>query len=187
VHYEQTVWLSRKLNECRTLIHGGANRPELKVKIAADLNVAMQLLANYRKMQSAVESENWETVIHHSTEGDKVLPKRKPDALRKLVAARAHWELGQLAATERMADRAIAAGRKNGDWRRGQVRALAVALGAAAAIKRGDAETALRFFAFAMRADPDTPLFKIPYKAGGLLRTSTRPTFNLFLLLRASI
>jgi hypothetical protein len=39
-----------------------------------------------------------------------------------------------------------------------------VALGAAAAIKRGDAETALRFFAYAMRADPDTPLFKIPYK-----------------------
>lgn len=39
-----------------------------------------------------------------------------------------------------------------------------MSLGAASAVKRGDAETALRFFAFAMRADPDTPLFTIPYK-----------------------
>jgi tetratricopeptide (TPR) repeat protein len=69
-----------------------------------------------------------------------------------------------ISAAERGADRAIAAGKKNGDWRRGQVRALAVSLGAASAIKRGDSETALRFFAFAMRADPDTPLFKYPYK-----------------------
>ena len=39
-----------------------------------------------------------------------------------------------------------------------------MSLGSAAAIKRGDSETALRFFAFAMRADPDTPLFKVAYK-----------------------
>lgn len=122
------------------------------------------MYVEYRAMYDALRNEDWEKVVEKSTEGDKVQPKRKPDALRKLAAARAHWELGQLTAAERNADRAIAASKKNGDWRRGQIRALAVSLGANSAIKRGDSETALRFFAFAMRADPDTPLFKTPYK-----------------------
>ena len=48
--------------------------------------------------------------------------------------------------------------------RGGLAQGEALSQGASSAIRRGDPESALRFFASAMRADPDTPLFKIPYK-----------------------
>ena len=150
----------------RAWIRGGAEAlaSDVQRKIKTDLDVAMRMYVRYRSMYAALDEEDWEKVIEHATEGDKIVPKRKPDALRKLAVARAHWHLGQLTAAERNADRAIAASKKNGDWRRGQIRAVAVSLGASSAIRRGDAETALRFMAFAMRADPDTPLFKKSYK-----------------------
>lgn len=83
----------------RAWIHGGYSRgDEVKNKIRADLGVAMRMYVHYRAMYGAVEDEDWEKVVEHATEGDKVVPKRKPDALRKLAVARAHWALGQLTA-----------------------------------------------------------------------------------------
>jgi hypothetical protein len=81
----------------RAWIHGGAARSsEVTSKIKADLGVAMKMFVHYRAMYGAVEEQDWEQVVELSTEGDKVVPKRKPDALRKLAVARAHWALGQL-------------------------------------------------------------------------------------------
>ena len=153
----------------RAWIRGAAKMPETAAvvrSIKERLGVAMRVHASYRAMYAAQEDEDWEGVVRHAGDAERAASeaKWKPDALRKLALARAHFKLGQYAAAERNADRAIAAGRTSGDWRRGQTRALAVSLGAASAIRRGDADAALRVIAVAMRADPETPLFKRTYK-----------------------
>ena len=121
-----------------------------------DLTEALVAAHAYASMRAAVEAEDWETVVQAA--------QTKPDARRKLAAARAHSELGNWRECERAANAAVAASVTRGDWRRGQVRALAVSYGARCAIARGDGDAALRSFAVAMRADPDNALFKNTYK-----------------------
>ena len=124
-------------------------------------------VAHVLALHAAVEAKDWDRVIEVSasadTSGDPAPEADVP--LRKLAVARAYWHKHEFRQAERYANAAVATGKKNGDWRRGQVRAIAVATGAYSSIKRGDAEGALKFFAAAKRADPDTPLFKEPYKA----------------------
>lgn len=115
----------------------------------------------------AVEAKDWDRVIEVAASADRagVSVPEQDVPLRKLAVARAHWHRNEWRLAERAANAAVASGARNGDWRRGQVRAVAVATGADASVKRGDAEGALKFFAAAKRADPDTPLFSEPYKA----------------------
>uniref|UniRef100_A0A7S0KBY9 J domain-containing protein n=1 Tax=Micromonas pusilla TaxID=38833 RepID=A0A7S0KBY9_MICPS len=131
-----------------------------------DLTKALVAAHAYASMRAAVEAEDWETVVEEGRRGDAAVAglKKPPDARRKLAAARAHSELGNWRECERAANAAVAASVTRGDWRRGQVRALAVSYGARCAIARGDGDAALRSFAVAMRADPDNALFKNAYK-----------------------
>lgn len=118
-------------------------------------------------LHAAVEAKDWDRVIEVAASADRagVSVPEQDVPLRKLAVARAHWHRNEWRLAERAANAAVASGARNGDWRRGQVRAVAVATGADASVKRGDAEGALKFFAAAKRADPDTPLFSEPYKA----------------------
>ena len=118
-------------------------------------------------LHAAVEAKDWDRVIEVAASADRagVSVPEQDVPLRKLAVARAHWHRNEWRLAERAANAAVASGARNGDWRRGQVRAVAVATGADASVKRGDAEAALKFFAAAKRADPDTPLFSEPYKA----------------------
>lgn len=130
-----------------------------------DLTKALVTAHAYASMRAAVDAEDWEAVARAAQTGDAAaVAGRKPDARRKLAAARAHFELGNWRECERAANAAVAASVTRGDWRRGQVRALAVSYGARCAIARGDGDAALRSFAVAMRADPDNSLFKNTYK-----------------------
>ena len=131
-----------------------------------DLTKALVAAHAYASMRAAVEAEDWETVVSAAATGDAALgvAGRKPDARRKLAAARARFELGNWRECERAANAAVAASVTRGDWRRGQVRALAVSYGARCAIARGDGDAAVRYLAVAMRADPDNTLFKNTYK-----------------------
>ena len=129
-----------------------------------------QSLAHDLALRAAVAARDWDRVVEvsRSVERDAALVAEIPETdvpLRRLALARAHWHRREWRSAERAANACVAAGRVAGDWRRGQVRAVAVATGAYAAIRRGDAEGALKFFAAAKRADPDTPLFKQPYRA----------------------
>ena len=90
---------------------------------------------------------------------------RSLSAIVHLAASRASFALGRWRDAERHASACVHAGRTNGDWRRGQTRAVALALGASAALERGDADAFLKFAAVAKRRDPDTPLLKAPYAA----------------------
>jgi hypothetical protein len=118
-------------------------------------------------LHAAVEAKDWDRVIEVAASADRagVSVPEQDVPLRKLAVARAHWHRNEWRLAERAANAAVTSGARNGDWRRGQVRAVAVATGADASVKRGDAEGALKFFAAAKRADPDTPLFSEPYKA----------------------
>ena len=118
-------------------------------------------------LHAAVEAKDWDRVIEVAASADRagVSVPEQDVPLRKLAVARAHWHRNEWRLAERAANAAVTSGARNGDWRRGQVRAVAVATGADASVKRGDAEAALKFFAAAKRADPDTPLFSEPYKA----------------------
>lgn len=121
-------------------------------------------------LRAAVAARDWDRVVEvsRSVERDAALLAEIPESdvpLRRLALARAHWHRREWRSAERAANACVSAGRVAGDWRRGQVRAVAVATGAYASIRRGDADGALKFFAAAKRADPDTPLFKQPYRA----------------------
>ena len=114
------------------------------------------------RLVAAVAAKDWRAALDVVSAIDKT--GAPLDQTRKLAGARAAWSLGRWRDVERYASAAVSAGRAAGDWRRGQARAVAVGLGAAASVRRGDADAALKFYAAAKRADPDTPLFKTPYR-----------------------
>ena len=114
------------------------------------------------RLVAAVAAEDWRAALDVVSAADA--SGAPADQTRKLAGARAAWSLGRWRDVERYASAAVSAGRSSGDWRRGQARAVAVGLGGAASIRRGDADAALKFYAAAKRADPDTPLFKTPYR-----------------------
>ena len=114
------------------------------------------------RLVAAVAAKDWRAALDVVSAIDKT--GATLDQTRKLAGARAAWSLGRWRDVERYASAAVSAGRAAGDWRRGQARAVAVGLGAAASVRRGDADAALKFYAAAKRADPDTPLFKTPYR-----------------------
>jgi curved DNA-binding protein CbpA len=128
-------------------------------------------LAHDLALHAAVEAKDWDRVLEVSRSFERDASVRassvpEPDslvALRRLALARAHWHRREWRSAELAANACVSSGRTAGDWRRGQVRAVAVATGAYSAVRRGDSEGALKFLAFAKRADPDTPLFKKPY------------------------
>jgi curved DNA-binding protein CbpA len=128
-------------------------------------------LAHDLALHAAVEAKDWDRVLEVSRSFERDASVRassvpEPDslvALRRLARARAHWHRREWRSAELAANACVSSGRTAGDWRRGQVRAVAVATGAYSAVRRGDSEGALKFLAFAKRADPDTPLFKKPY------------------------
>ena len=131
-------------------------------------------LAHDLALHAAVEAKDWDRVLEVSRSFERdasVRASSVPEsatkdslvALRRLALARAHWHRREWRSAELAANACVSSGRTAGDWRRGQVRAVAVATGAYSAIRRGDSEGALKFLAFAKRADPDTPLFKKPY------------------------
>ena len=127
-------------------------------------------LAHDLALRAAVAARDWDRVVEvsRSVERDPKLDGEVPEsdvALRRLALARAHWHRREWRSAERAANACVSAGRTAGDWRRGQTRAVAVATGGFSAIRRGDAEGAMKFFAAAKRADPDTPLFRAPYGA----------------------
>ena len=128
-------------------------------------------LAHDLALHAAVEAKDWDRVLEVSRSIERDASVRassvpEPDslvALRRLALARAHWHRREWRSAELAANACVSSGRTAGDWRRGQVRAVAVATGAYSAVRRGDSEGALKFLAAAKRADPDTPLFKKPY------------------------
>ena len=107
------------------------------------------------RLVAAVAAKDWRAALDVVSAIDKT--GATLDQTRKLAGARAAWSLGRWRDVERYASAAVSAGRAAGDWRRGQARAVAVGLGAAASVRRGDADAALKFYAAAKRADPDTP------------------------------
>ena len=143
------------------------------VPSSASREKPLSRLAHDLALHAAVEAKDWDRVLEVSRSFERDANARasggsvpEPDslvALRRLALARAHWHRREWRSAELAANACVSSGRTAGDWRPGQVRAVAVATGAYSAVRRGDSEGALKFMAFAKRADPDTPLFKKPY------------------------
>ena len=141
-----------------------------------DPSRSAESLAHDLALRAAVAARDWDRVVEvsRSVERDPRLDGEVPDsdvALRRLALARAHWHRREWRSAERAANACVAAGRTAGNWRRGQTRAAAAATGGFSALRRGDAEGAMKFFAAAKRADPDTPLFRRPY---GLIKEAEK-------------
>ena len=114
--------------------------------------------------ETAMKTDQCKNALQFSQTMNKLDRKRPVTALQKLFTAKCKLKLKKFDESATDAFSILSRIKTTGDWKAADVKYLAVYIGGMSAIKLGDFERALKFYAVCVRNDPDFSLCKEIYK-----------------------